>query len=229
MFVSWINTRFVCRLSHSRLQCVSETCKGCVLIESVCSLIYDWNVILGPRFQINSCFLCLFCRCSKYSRQAGCVVKHQNIAKVANWSSDCRHVSHLTNNGIMTLHRTRFRLLSLSVCNSLLPALTSRKCGSCSLLRRFGVEIWARISAILWDIFVFYPVPRDIFPDFRIVWPCIAKFAYEWDQQMHCLTPLHSYNQWPLSTSDVSAWNCTRAVVRLITLLMMGRKTARNM
>jgi len=61
MSVSWINTRYVCRLSHSRLQCVSETCKGFILTESDCLLIYNWNITLGPRFQINSRILCLFC------------------------------------------------------------------------------------------------------------------------------------------------------------------------
>ena len=28
------------------------------------------------------------------------------------------------------------------------------------------------------------------YPKFRIVWPCIAKIAYEWDQQRHCKFPI---------------------------------------
>lgn len=84
MFVSWINTRHVCRLSRSKLQCVSEICKGFILTESDYVCIYNWNIILGPRFQINSCLLVSCVSSSKHYRQAGCVVKYQNLVRVAN-------------------------------------------------------------------------------------------------------------------------------------------------
>ena len=66
-----------------------------------------------------------------------------------------------------------------------------RKSGCDFLTHTKGFHtIHTLLHGLLHRFFIFSYTYQKVNLIFRIVWPYIAKFAYEWDQQIHCKFPI---------------------------------------